>query len=188
MRLTTVALVLYGIPAFGQMSDETYRKFEEPEKHIVRLPPTAFSSLPRTVVRELQRRGCRILQSPEIKKPHNVIRGSFAKRGQTDWAVLCSVKGVSRILVFWAGSGKQPAAVASAEDRHYLQGIGGNEIGYSRGISPVGKGWIMLHYREFGGPKPPPIYHQGIDDAFLGKASTTWYFYRGKWQCLSGAD
>ena len=41
--------------------------------------------------------------------------------------------------------------------------------------------FIMRHYRAYGGPRPPPIEHQGIDDAFLEKASVTWYFYNGKW-------
>jgi hypothetical protein len=101
---------------------------------------------------------------------------------------LCSVKGVSRILVFWGGSEKKPAAIAPSEDRHFMQGISTTEIGFSRGISVVGKAWTKLRYREFGGPKPPPIHHQGIDDAFVGKASSTWYFHRGRWQGFCGAD
>jgi hypothetical protein len=46
----------------------------------------------------------------------------------------------------------------------------------------------MRHYRGYGGPQPPPIDHHGIDDAFLEKASITWYFNNGKWLRLQGAD
>jgi hypothetical protein len=46
----------------------------------------------------------------------------------------------------------------------------------------------MRHYRAYGGPKPPNIDHQGIDDAFIEKASTTHYFHQGKWLKLTGAD
>lgn len=46
----------------------------------------------------------------------------------------------------------------------------------------------MGHYRAYGGPEPPPIDHQGIDDAFLEKASTTWYYDGGRWLQLQGAD
>ncbi len=67
------------------------------------LSPTAFPELPQNLTRELQRRGCTVLQTPFTKKPHNVIKGEFEKPGQTDWAALCSVKGVSTILVFWNG-------------------------------------------------------------------------------------
>jgi hypothetical protein len=74
------------------------------------------------------------------------------------------------------------------EDRNFLQGITANEIGFSRGITPVRKDFIMRHYDAYGGLKPPPIDHQGIDDAFIEKASVTWYFQGGKWLRLTGAD
>ena len=154
----------------------------------MRLPPAAFSGLPGNVVRELQRRGCTIPQTAYTKKPHNVISGEFAKSGQTDWAVLCSVKGVSTILVFWNGSEKNPAEIATMEDRIFLQGISPEKIGYSRELTPVGKDFIVRHYDAYGGTKPPPIDHLGIDDAFLEKASVVWYFYNGKWLKLTGAD
>src|SRR2546425_5507102 len=72
------------------------------------------------------------------KKANNVIKGEFAKPGQTDWAVLCSVKGISTILVFWNGSENNPAAIAPMEDRNYVQGVGSNQLAYSRGIDPMG--------------------------------------------------
>src|ERR1700722_1679434 len=87
--------------ALGQLPEDLKRQFDEAERRIVKLPPTAFTELPRNVVRELERRGCTIPQEAFTKKPHNVIKGAFAKPGQLDWAVLCSVKGVSMILIFW---------------------------------------------------------------------------------------
>ena len=175
-------------PCFAQSQDDLKRRFEEAEKRIVHIRPEAFPALPGSIVRELQRRGCGIPQEAMTKTPHNVIRGEFAKRGQTDVAVLCSVNGVSTILVFWNGSVRNVAAIGPGEDRGYLQTVTATDIGFSRAIQPVGKNFIMRHYREYGGPKPPPIDHQGIDDAFVGKASVTWYFHAGKWMCLSGAD
>jgi hypothetical protein len=171
-----------------QVPDELRRKLDEAERHIVRLPPTAFPELPRNVVRELQRRGCRIPQEAFTKKQRNVIKGHFARPGEWDWAVLCSVKGLSTILVFRNGSEKNPAAIAPSEDRNYLQGITADEIGYSRDISPVGRDSIVAHFDAYGGPKPPPIDHQGIDDAFAEKGSVTWYFHAGKWLQLTGSD
>ncbi len=182
------AVVLLIVSASAQIPEELKRQFDEAERRIVRLRPTAFRELPGGVVRELQRRGCTIPQDAFTKKPANVIRGEFAKPGQTDWAALCSIHGASTILVFWNGSAKNPAAIAPMEDRNFLQGITATEIGYSRGIAAAGKDFIMGHYRAYGGPTPPPIDHQGIDDAFLEKASVTWYCYDGKWLKLSGAD
>jgi len=167
-------------PALAQLPGDLKRRFDEAERRIVRLQPTAFPELPGNIVRELQRRGCTVPQTAYSKKAHNVIKGEFDKAGQTDWAVLCSVKGVSTILVFWNGSEKNPAAVARMEDRNFLQSINTNDPGFSRGIRPVGNDFIMGHYNAYGGPKPPPIDHHGIDDAFIEKASVVWYFFGGK--------
>lgn len=74
------------------------------------------------------------------------------------------------------------------EDRIYLQGLGGDKIGFSRGISAVGKDFIVQRYQAAGGSKPPAIEHQGINDAFLGKASEVEYFLDGEWLHLPGDD
>lgn len=191
MDTPLIALLVVTIPfkaAFGQLAEGPKSRFDGAERRIVRLPPTAFPELPDNVIRELQRRGCTIPQTPYTKKPHNVVKGEFAKPGQTDWAVLCSVKSISTILVFWKGSETNPAAIAPMADRNYLQTINTADPGYSRGINAVGKAFIMRHYDAYGDVKPPPIAHQGIDDAFIEKASGVWYFYGGKWLKLTGAD
>ena len=175
-------------PASAQLPDDLKRKFDEAERRILRLPPAAFSELPSNIVRDLQRRGCAIPQTAFMKQRHNVVKGEFAKPGQTDWAVLCSVRGRSSILVFWNGSESNPAAIASIDDRNCLQGITAAEIGFSRGVSAVGRDFIMRHYKAYGGLVPPPIDHHGIDDAFIEKASATWFFHSGMWLKLTGSD
>lgn len=163
--------------------------FQAAERKIVRLPPTAFPALPLAVVRDLQRRGCTIPQDAISKTLNNVARGQFTRRGQTDWAVLCSINGTSSILVFRNGSAVNPAELAGREDKVYLQDLtGDNKFGFSRGISAIGSDFIMEHFRAYGGPIPPPIDHQGIDDAFLEKGSVVHYFFDGKWLQLSGSD
>src|SRR5437867_10612883 len=144
MKLFT-ALVLAFVVMSSSQSLETYM-----EKYIVRLPPAAFPELPANLVQELQRRGCTVPQeafsklvSSDAKKrnskePNNVIKGEFARPGQTDWAVLCSVEGVSTILVFWNGSENNPAALVPAADSNYVQGAGGDQWAYSRWIGPMG--------------------------------------------------
>ncbi len=161
---------------------------QSPEEQIVRLSPAAFPELPANLVQELQRRQCTIPQETYSKKRNNVIKGEFARPGQTDWAMLCSVKGVSTILVFWNESEENPASLAPLEDRGYVQFLGRGQWGYSRGIEAVGKDYIMRHHDAYGGPKPPPIDHLGINDVFIEKASVVWYFYQGQWLKLTGAD
>ena len=167
-------------------------QWDQADLRINRLPPTAFSQLPGEIVRDLLSRGCTIPQPFASTSPENVIRGEFARPGQQDWAVLCSINRMSSILIFWSGSTRDVAEVYQDADKNRLQGVGSDEIGYSRGISAVGKDYIESHYALYrdsaGVVEPPPIDHGGINDAFIGKASTVHYFYEGKWLELAGAD
>jgi hypothetical protein len=180
MKRNAIALALLFIPilpTFAQLPEDLKRKFDEAERRIVRLSPTAFPELPRNVVRELQRRGCTIPQ-PYTDRRANVIRGEFAKPGQTDWAVLCSTKGFTNLFVFWNGSATKSVELAKNPDN-----LGRIDLF----IRSVDRKFIMDHYRAYGGPKPPPIDHQGIESG--GEtASVVLYYYRDKWLKLQGAD
>ncbi|QEE27093.1 hypothetical protein FTW19_03140 [Terriglobus albidus] len=159
-----------------------------PKQQGVYLSPSAFRELPAGVSADLKQRGCLIPQSGDNGKPNNVIRGEFARPGQMDLAVLCSVRGVSSILVYRKGENRAPASLATRADRNYLEtDFQGRQI-FVRAIQPVGQDFILEHYRAYGGPKPPAIDHQGIEDEFLEKASIVWYFERGRWLKLTGAD
>jgi hypothetical protein len=155
---------------------------------IRRLGVEAFPELPGAVAGVLRARNCRVPQPSPDGTPRNVIRGEFFANGEAGWAVLCSANNSTALLAFRNGRDTNPDTVATSEDRSYMQGPDGKEPGYSHQITAVGRDFIMRHYRAYGGPQPPPINHQGIDDAFLEKASVTWYFYQGKWLRLQGAD
>jgi hypothetical protein len=159
-------------PSFGQPPPE--RKFKT-----VRLLPRAFPELPKNLLRELERRGCQIPQAYTDRR-HNVIEGEFARPGQTDWAVLCSSRGFISLLVFWNGSERKPTQLWTSPEG------GGSQI-FAGFIRPVGEELIMRHYRAYGGPKPPPIGHEGIESGGES-ASVVFYCYRGKWLRLQGAD
>ena len=91
--------------------------------------------------------------------------------------------------MFWRGSTKHVAKIARTPDRDYLQTITeGGRIGFSRAIEAVGRDYILNHYKEYGGRKPPLIRHQGINDAYVEKASVIHYYHRRKWFELQGAD
>jgi hypothetical protein len=155
---------------------------------IRRLPVEAFPNLPPVVSAVLRTRNCRVPQPSLDGAPRNVIRGDFFAKGEAGWAVFCSVDNSTTLLAFRNDRDSSPDTLATSEDRVYLQGLPDGKIGYSREIMAVDRDFIMRHYRAYGGPEPPPIDHQGIDDAFLEKASITWYIYRGKWLKLTGSD
>ena len=104
-----------------------------------------------------------------------------------DVAVLCSVQGVSSVRVYRGGSTTDVAVVNPMPDRSYLQSVGGSE-GFSRGIGVAEPEYIRDHHAAYGGPQPPPLEHDGIDDVFLEKASVVWYWHNGEWLQLTGAD
>jgi len=169
-------------------SQQGIEKVRGADLQVRRLSPSAFPELPIKIKRELERRGCTIPQVSTDKKPQNVIKGEFTGKGRTDWAVLCSQNHVSTILIFRNASGRAPLELAPQSDADNLQSGSGAAIEYSRSISPVGREYILEHYHAYGGLKPPAIDHQGINDAFVGKASVVHYFYAGKWLELTGAD
>ena len=184
MNLLTV--LFFGLAALWGVTQD---KWAVADSATLRLAPAAFPQLPKNIVHYLQARGCTIPQTYLISEPHNVISGEFARRGQTDWAILCSRNEESSILVFWRGSAKSVAEIAEAPDRGFLQTITeGGKVGFSRLIEAVDRDYIIKHYEAYEGPKPPPIYHQGINDAYVEKASVVRYYYRGRWLELQGAD
>jgi hypothetical protein len=163
-------------------------RFDAAAKAILYISPDAFPQLPDTVKSTLRSLKCAIPQPTGSGPQRNVIRGDFFTRGQMSWAVLCSVGGFSSILVFRDNLDAHPEELERSEDKGYLQNLGNNVIGYSREITAVDRNMIMTSYREHGGPEPPPIDHQGIDDAFLEKASVIHYWYEGEWLKLQGSD
>jgi hypothetical protein len=175
------------VARWGFAQTITPKLLETADRQIVRLRPTAFPELPKNLVADLQRRGCTIPQVPILKGNQNVIKGEFAKQGQTDWAVLCSIGRVSSILIFWNASEINPGRIAEMKDIDRIQGWGDGKLVYSRAITAVGETFILRHV-DADAPKPPPIDHQGIDDAFVAKASVVQYFDRGKWLQLTGSD
>ena len=154
----------------------------------VRLPPSAFGELPVEVRKDLEDRGCSIPQPYDARSPVNVITGRFTAATAMDWAILCSRDRTSTILVFRAGSVSDVTELASRQDADFLQGTSTGDAGFSRSLSVANPGYIRRHYEAYGGPQPPPLHHDGIDDGFLGKASIVHYWHEGRWLQLQGAD
>jgi hypothetical protein len=181
-----------GIARSRQAELEAQRDWQararEATSKIRRLPVEAFPELPPAVAGVLRARNCRAPQPSAGGTPRNVIRGEFFAKGEAGWAVLCSVNNSTELLAFRNDRDTNPQTVVTSDDENYLQGLDGDNIGYSREVTAAGRDSIMRHYRANGGPEPPPIDHQGIDDAFLGKASITWYFHNDRWLRLQGDD
>jgi len=96
---------------------------------------------------------------------------------------------VSSILVFRGGSPAAVAELAREPDLTYLQVVDvGDVVGYSRALGVADAKYIREHHRQYGGPKPPRLDHDGINDIFIEKGSVVWYWSNGRWLQLTGAD
>jgi len=170
--------------------------FARADSAVVRLAPAAFPALPVEVRRDLDRRGCRVPQSYLDSLPHNVVHGAITATGRADWAVLCSIAGRSRILVYQHVVGRvadttHVDSLEVARDANYLQsGVKPGApagIGFSRHIDLVPIARIRRGLRQLG-ERNPTVDHAGIEDAFLEKASEVLYLVNGSWRKLPGAD
>ena len=107
------------------------------DQQLSRLDPSAFTKVPPGVVAALQARHCTIPQATGDPAPHNIIRGSFVKPGQTDWAALCSRAKASAILIVWGGEAGCSDELEVREDRAYLKRVAGDKIVFTRRIAPA---------------------------------------------------
>ena len=151
------------------------------DARIRHLTPSAFPELPPNLVEELQRRSCRIPQAHNRKRS-NVIQGEFSKPGQTDWAVLCSTKKTTTLLVSWNGSAEQVAEVVTRPSAFS-----------NWSIRPVVERQFPMRWGSKA-PKPPQIDHQEISSWLefgeptpghfsynYSAEETTLYCYQGRW-------
>ena len=154
----------------------------------VRLAPDVFRSLSADVVADLTRRRCVIPQPWLATEPANVVHGRFTVPGRTDAAVLCSKERVSSILVYRGNSTDQVDELAPVADMGYLQDVGRGRIGFSRAIGVADAERISNKHASHGGREPPRTGLAGVEDFFLEKASSIWYWHDGKWLQLAGSD
>lgn len=102
----------------------------------------------------------------------NVVSGAFTRKGQVDWAALCSTGGVSSIVIVWGGAARCASVIEQKEDRANLQTISADgTIGYSRVLAAV-----------------PTMGRFAIKDGFEGKGSMIHFCRKGGWVALKGED
>jgi hypothetical protein len=146
----------------------------------IRLLPTAsFPQLPPAVARELDAMDCMIPQTYEAGGPENVINGSFEKQGSSDWAVLCSVKGITTLYVFFGSDLEKPLALRHQEDSKWLGKEWSFDYGSAWGISTVPAQSM---------PRTDNMDHDGIEDAFVEQHSVVHYYRQGRWTTLEAGD
>ena len=150
------------------------------------LPPSAFRELPAALVANLEQRGCTIPEISRQPEKSNVIQGEFFAGGQPGWAVVCSSGGFSQVLVFRSPTDREPVQFNRIKNPD-CEGATW-DCGFWLGIYTASPERIRYYQRSFNAPEPPPLDHDGVDIAAVGKASSIRYLHNGEWLTLQGGD
>jgi hypothetical protein len=134
------------------------------------LAPSSVPELSPEIISTLEADKC--LVPKWVNEFGGVTVGEFAAEGQTDIAVICHYGEKAEIRIFWGGPITCESRINS----------------YGEFISTVDEEYILDHYAAYGGPKPPAITHQAINDHIVEKASLVKYCEEGNWIELTGAD
>jgi hypothetical protein len=163
-----------------------------------RLPPAALLTLPVVIRRDLEVRRCLVPQLRDGGAIGNVVQGAFTAAKATEWAVLCSVRDTSQILIYRIdaghriGTGRSARLVDSllpAADVGWMQGIGGGRWGFSRLLRTMPLRNIRAWRRDVDGHAiPQPIDHDAVEQLFVGKAAEAFYYAAGRWYRRITAD
>jgi hypothetical protein len=168
------------------------------DSSVRRVQPVDIPGLPPEFLEKLSARGCTIPQfdadrgengtgsdPASAAAPNNVIHGEFARKGQDDWAVLCSNGRTSTIVIFWGKDTACPGSLARLDDVHYLKAGTDKRLRYWRSIRALGENELDNRAGIVG---MKPLAHQGIDDRFVGKSSSFFYCNDGKWKIFPAKD
>jgi hypothetical protein len=140
------------------------------------LPVSSFPDLPASIQDQLNRRGCLIPQTYEARQPENVVHASFERRGSSDWAVLCSTRGVVSLLVFFDGSSASPIVLATALETGRLQPHGSSGVlGFNWGIDPASPEQVHEAQSDMQ-HRPPRLDHDALADSVVD-GGTIYHFY-----------
>jgi len=148
------------------------------------LPLTSFPALPAIIAMQLDERKCMVPQTYEARTPENVVHASLERKGSDDWAVLCSVNGATTLYVFFQSEFANPMALRHQRDSEWL----GSEV-----LGAYGSAWGISRrsasqIRGARGAGHMGADHDGIEDAFVEKSSTTHYFQDGSWTTVEGSN
>ena len=175
-RVNWIPLCIAGILLASTSAQALAQRWSIYEEPIQRLAPKAFPDLPAAVRADLERRGCVIPQSQDNPTPNNVVHGSFTGTGGSDWAVMCSIARMSRILVYRAGGSSRVDSLWTKPDDR-LRVIQVIDTARMRAVS---KGWDYA--------LPKLVDHLGIVDGYMGMGAIFHYYADGKWKRYSLSD
>ncbi len=155
--------------------------------NITELKPSEFTpsakcpKMPKQIVSYLEQLNCTIPQSYFIKNHHNAFQGEFTRRGQYDWAVLCSRNNTSSILMFWNSQTKNVSEFAKFPNKDFRRAIDGHGgYGYTRTIGKDMLKNLSKTDDKLYGDVFAKIDYWGIDERTPDRKYVIYYIYNNQ--------
>jgi len=161
--------------------DSALRYSEIKQPAVPAAPASAFTSLPAAFQAELNDRGCTL---PQSDSSNNWIQGNFGAANQEDWAVLCSRRGNSQIVVYWGGPAQCPRELPLAPDDDYTV-FYGSRVVFTRSIHTRNRFGVRGPGTRPPGEGAQALAHGAIEESHHNAASTFWFCQSGEWRRLS---
>jgi hypothetical protein len=185
-----IAITLATISLISQ-SQVKHLDWVKADSLMLRLPPTAFLTLPTPIRHFLEKGGYTIPQNGFDTIPNNVISGNFMRPGQVDWAILASRDLVSSIFIFWGNSPDSVSELQREDDIGYLQTGERDSIVFSRMIETIIRPQVdstCTSTPDLVPLKQNPNPHDAILHGFFPKHSSVLYWSDGTWYDCIGSD
>lgn len=154
------------------------------------LPPENVTKLPAEIRKQLADEQCMIAQNGfkyDDPQPNNAIQGSWAAKGQKDWAILCVKPQEFSVRVFWGGPTRCSDTIVLANSRPPdPTGDNPGTVLWPADAKKI-RAYDQAFGEGFGSKKLPVLDHSGLE---VGgeQATTIYYCSQGKWTQLAGND
>jgi hypothetical protein len=163
-------------------------------KMVYRLAPDSIPTLPKPVVATLRKRDCMV---PQVGRGDvsNAVAGAFTRKGVVEWAVFCSVRDTSQILILNAESGAVVDSAEKTPDLPFIESedgmfwVVGETVTLESAETLNGKpDSAAFEPVDYAAVFPKPIDHDGIGHWFNDKGGDVLYSAHGKWYQVSIGD
>jgi len=149
-------------------------------ERLVRAAPGGFPQVPQRIRDRMTADGCRIPRRL-VGTGFNLISGEFARRGQKDWAVICSGAVRWAIRVYWGGASRCGPLDRAGDNADLLDEWEIRTMSAARLLD------AQAAHPDPGSRRLSQITHDAI---YFGneKGSTAYYCLAGKWAAILTGD
>jgi hypothetical protein len=149
-----------------------------------RVKPAQLEAIPLKFVGRLEAIGCEIPQFSNDEKLNNFKLGRFLSKVKIDLAVICSVNGMSHVLVLTA-DGLDVVVERLGRDGWYQTGDGAE---YMHSLDTMSTKYLRGFRRRFDNAYAAPLYPDAICVSVKESAGSCTYRVKNRWHTMTTSD